>query len=170
MIKIISLLLCLILLCACGTHSVTRTITDHDVNDIVDDLENSERFISLEKQDINFLLSLAESDYQNAWILLDQYGTTIDEIGIFYTTRDKADMLYQKLENYIKSCQNDKKEWLESYNPNEAQKLKNARLFRYDTYMGYAFLSDFDQNEFLKEIDDFFKGKENTVFCLDDNA
>ena len=159
MIRILTLLLCLITLTSCASKPNAQNITDHEINDILDDLESSERFIALEKQDISFLLSLGENDYQNAWIFLDQYGTTIDEIGIFTASPKNEDALYQKLEAYVTSCQSDKKEWLESYNPTEAQKLKNGRLFRYGNCMGYVFLSNHDQKEFLKEIDDFFQGK-----------
>ena len=157
MIRFLSFLLCLITLTSCATYS-TRTMTETEVNDILDDLENHERFISLEQDDINFLLSTTENDYQNAWLLLDQYGASIDEIGIFIAAEKHEDILYEKIESYVKSCQSDKKEWLESYNQTEAQKLKNGRIFRYGSCMGYVFLSPNEQKEFLEEIDDFFNG------------
>ena len=160
MIRMISLFLCLLTLTSCTVNPSARTLTNDKVSDIIDELENRNRLISLERQDINFLLSLTDNDYQNAWLMLDEYGATIDEIGIFIATEKNEDILYQKLEAYVKACQSDKKEWLESYNQTEAQKLKNGKLFRYGRSMGYVFLSSDDQNEFLEEIDDFFKGKE----------
>ncbi len=158
--RIISILLLLILLTACNVKTAERQVTDADVKRIVNEMIDEERFLILDKEDIDFVLSVSPDEYECAWMWLDKNGSTIDEIAIFVANKENADTLYQKLENYVAACKSDKKEWLESYNPTEALKLKNGKLFRYGNCMGYTFLNEDMQKEFFKEFNDFYSSQE----------
>lgn len=121
---------------------------------------DEERFLSLDRQEIYFTLDIEENDYTEGFVLQDKSNTTIDEIAFFIAKDDCADRLYEKLETYVAESKTHKKEWLESYNPSEAIKLKNGRLFRYQNSMGYAFLNESELHGFLSELDKIFKGSE----------
>ena len=153
--RILSLFLLLPLLAACTATKNTRQMTEADINRIVFSTVDEARFLALDREDIEFLLSISPDDCQKAWVWLDKSGTTIDEIAFFVAKEETADSLYQKLENYVLSCQADKKEWLESYNPSEAIKLQNGNLFRHGNCMGYIFLNEREQQALLSEIRDF---------------
>jgi len=149
------LLLLFILLTACAGKSPDRTITGSDVQHIVHNIIQEDRFLLLDKEDIEFVLSISPTEYEHAWVWLDKNGSTIDEIGIFIVDSN-ADTLYQNLKDYVSACKTDKKEWLESYNPTEAIKLQNGKLFRYGNCMGYVFLNENDQTQFMKELNEFY--------------
>lgn len=154
--RLLSLLLLLPLLVSCKAKSIDREMTETDVKRIVDEAIDESRFLSLDREDVDFVLSTSANEYQKAWLWIDKGGATIDEIAVLVAHPDTADALYQKLEQYVASCKADKKEWLESYNPTEAIKLESGKLFRYGNCMGYVFLSENAQEEFLDELYEFY--------------
>lgn len=158
--QIIAILLFLTVLTACTGNKTDRTISDSDLQQIVKSVITDDRFLLLDKEDIEFVLSVSPNEYERAWVWLDENGSTIDEIAIFAVRKEQADALYQKLEQYVTDSKADKKEWLESYNPSEAIKLQNGRLFRYGNCMGYVFLSENDQAEFFEKFNEFYKAQE----------
>lgn len=158
--QIIAILLFLTVLTACTGNKTDRTISDGDLQQIVKSVITDDRFLLLDKEDIEFVLSVSPNEYERAWVWLDENGSTIDEIAIFAVRKEQADALYQKLEQYVTDSKADKKEWLESYNPSEAIKLQNGRLFRYGNCMGYVFLSENDQAEFFEKFNEFYKAQE----------
>lgn len=158
--QIIAILLFLTVLTACTGNKTDRTISDSDLQQIVKSVITDDRFLLLDKEDIEFVLSVSPNEYERAWVWLDENGLTIDEIAIFAVRKEQADALYQKLEQYVTDSKADKKEWLESYNPSEAIKLQNGRLFRYGNCMGYVFLSENDQAEFFEKFNEFYKAQE----------
>ncbi len=114
---------------------------------------NDPSLTRLNREEIAFSLGIQENEYREGCVLIATSGATIDEIGFFLAAENSADTLQQKLEAYLEECQDGKREWLLSYNPLEAEKLENGRVFRYGDSVFYAFLSEKD----MEELDSFVR-------------
>ena len=158
--RFLSLLLSLFMLTSCAAHTPKRKIEEKDVKRMVYEAVEEERLILLDQEEIGFVLDIEPEDYSSAWVWQDRTAATIDEIGIFIAKTGMENALYQQIEGYLTACKNDKKEWLESYNPIEAAKLANGTLFRYGNCMGYAFLNPDELAELLEEMNDFYSAEE----------
>lgn len=153
--KFLFLLTVTLLLTSCAGARMRTTFTSEEIQGVIFETLDEKRFTRLDEDEIEFVLSIDDDLYENAFVYQDESGKTIDEIGVFIADAEEADLLYQKLEDYVADCQKHKKEWLEGYNPPEAEKLKAAKLFRYGSLMGYSFLNSDEQQEFTESIHDF---------------
>ena len=158
--RIFATLLAVLLLTSCSAHTVERSIEEKDVKRIVYQCVDSQRMILLDQEEIQFVLNVAPTEYISAWVWQDQSASTIDEVAVFIADKNSENLLYQKLEQYLLRCKGDKKEWLESYNPAEADKLSQGKLFRYGNCMGYVFLNEDEMGVFLKELNEFYSTQE----------
>ena len=155
--KLLPLLCILICLSACETKTQSKEIDDTGIRRIVTTTLDEKRFVLLDEAEIEFILNLSKDEYRNGWVYQDLSGTTIDEVAFFIADDKKEDELCQKLSDYLDDCKLQKKTWLESYNPPEAKKLANGKVFRYGNLVGYAFLSEDEQTKLFSELDNYFE-------------
>lgn len=146
------LLFSLFLLASCGKENTRYRSVDslapleNEIRKIIDD----PTLVSMSRDDIDFSLDLSPDEYKQGFVLLSTSGASIDEVGIFEARDDDFDSLEEEIESYLEDCKENKEEWLKSYNPTEAEKLKNGRMFRYGNYLLYAFLSE-DKTSLVRE-------------------
>ena len=114
-------------------------------------LVSSHNLIKLDREDMEFLIGINDSDYREGIVLCDSSGNGIDEIGIFLTDEKHSAELIQKLEAYVSSCKKTKEEWLNSYNPDEIKKLKRGSVFQYGNWIGYTFLES-EQDTAIRQM------------------
>ena len=140
-----------------GCHQTDMRIPNvEDSKRLVFNVINRDNFEALDADEIDFILSINESEYESATVWQDKTGKTIDEVGIFVAKNDaESDALYSKVEEYVLACKAHKKEWLESYNPTEAIKLDQGALFRQGRCIGYAFLNKDEQSALFSSLMNF---------------
>ena len=154
--RILSLIILIPLLTACGAKAPDREISENEIQYIAKSIVNDTEYLLLDLEDIEFVLSISPAQYQNAWVWLDRNGATINEIAVFVANTENADALYQTLVHYVDQCKTDKAQWLESYNPPEAIKLQNGKVFRYGNCMGYTFADEDKQNALFKKLEETY--------------
>ena len=142
--KLLLLILCIICLVACsGRPTVYREdIEVETVRDEVDELlYHTDSLISYDPDDVRFYLELPESYCTDCIVRAQTSSLSIDEYGIFQCRNEKdAEALEDLLEDYLDRSLEGKREWLQSYNPSELEKLEKSRVERFGSYVFYGIL------------------------------
>lgn len=97
-------------------------------------------------EEISFSLGIEEAEYEEGEVLVATGGASIDEVGFFLAKEGEADRLQKILTDYLDESKDSKREWLRSYNPEEAEKLEEGEVFRYGECLFYAFLGKEDKD------------------------
>ncbi len=160
--KTLALLLLLVLLLAsCSAKEVHYSRPDTlapVVTRMKDRLENT-RLARLLPEEIAFSLGIEETEYEEGEVLVATGGASIDEVGFFLAKEGEADRLQKMLNDYLAESKEGKREWLRSYNPEEAEKLEQGEVFRYGDCLFYAFLSKEDMDDLKRCASDYLAEK-----------
>ena len=137
-------LLCMVILTSCSMRKpVYREDIEVDaVKDEVDKmLYHTDSLISYDPDDIRFYLELPEEYCKDCIVRAQTSSLSIDEYGIFHCKNERdAERLEDLLEDYLERSLEGKREWLQSYNPSELQKLEKSRVERFGSYVFYGIL------------------------------
>lgn len=155
--KILILSLVLIILSAtlavcisCTRNKVTvyrNDMTTEEISDrIAGDLPDFDHLSDYSDEDIAFYLGIPADLVDDQSVRVQTSSVSIDEFGVFKVEDDsKAEELENLLQNYLDSSLEGKREWLESYNPTELDKLEDAEIERYGKYVVYLILDKADR-------------------------
>ena len=150
----IAALLLLALLAACGNGG-TKDVPVSDITaavsaalDKTDSLTESDgMFLGLTKQSAEALGSHA--------VLINVYGTNIDEYGVFKAGAMNAKELKAVVDDYLARRLDS---WMEEYMPEEKPKLTNAEVRVSGDYVMYCILSDADKAAAFQAFETAIKG------------
>ncbi|MBQ8382284.1 MAG: DUF4358 domain-containing protein [Clostridia bacterium] len=141
---IIIILLCILSLTACARRAPVyrEDIAVKQVQEEVDGmLYHTDSLISYDPEEVRFYLDLPEEYCSDCIVRAQTSSVSIDEYGIFHCkTEEEAEKLEDLLEDYLERTLEGKREWLQSYNPAELQKLERSDVERFGCYVFYGIL------------------------------
>ncbi|MBQ7354682.1 MAG: DUF4358 domain-containing protein [Clostridia bacterium] len=142
--RILIFTVCLICLVAC-TKQTPNYRTDVEIADMQKEVDgllyHTDSLISYDPDDIRFYLDLPKEYCNDCIVRAQTSSVSIDEYGIFHCqTEEEADELEDLLEEYLKRSLEGKREWLQSYNPDELRKLEKSKVERFGNYVFYGIL------------------------------
>ena len=152
---LICALLLLTMLAACGNGAGAKDVPVSDITaavsaalDKTDSLVESDgMFLGLTKQNAETLGDHA--------VLINVYGTNIDEYGVFKAGGMSAKDLKAVADDYLSKRLDS---WMEEYMPEEKPKLTNAEVRVSGDYVMYCILSDADKTTAFRAFEDTIKG------------
>ena len=143
------------LLClgACGGSAAKDVPVSTIVSDVNTALGKAD---SLAELDSNFLglTKLSAGDLGEHAVLINVYGTNIDEYGVFRAGTKSASELKSVVEDYLSKRV---ASWMEEYMPEEKPKLTNAEVRTAGDYVMYCILSDSDKETAFKAFENALK-------------
>lgn len=161
--KLLLLTVCLLLLIACGRREpVYRSNVDvTDVQKEVDGLlYHTDSLITYDPEDIHFYLNLPEEYCQNCIVRAQTSSVSIDEYGIFHCrTEEDAEQLEELIEEYLERSLEGKREWLQSYNPDELRKLEQCDVEQFGCYVVYGILDPPTKRLVIKRVEGLLREK-----------
>ncbi|MGM9681747.1 MAG: DUF4358 domain-containing protein [Eubacteriales bacterium] len=149
--KILVLILASTLLLSCCTRNrapvYRNDLTAAEIADrIAGDLPDFDNLSDYSDEDIAFYLGIPADLASDQSVRVQTNSVSIDEFGVFKAENDsQAEELENLLQNYLDSSLEGKREWLESYNPTEMDKLEEAEIKRYGSYVVYLILDRADR-------------------------
>lgn len=140
---------------SCRGADVSRSadISIYDTAEFMLSLTGRQDMKKLDTEEIKFTLGVTPDDYTEAAVYVCSGGASIDEFGIFRSDAESKSRLIEALREYISSSQAGKIEWLNSYNPPEAEKLEDAYIEEYGDVVVYSFCG----NEAADELREYLK-------------
>ncbi|MGM9647143.1 MAG: DUF4358 domain-containing protein [Eubacteriales bacterium] len=142
--KILILSVCLLSLTACARRAPVYR-TDVEVKTVQEEVDgllyHTDSLISYDPDDVRFYLELPEEYCNDCIVRAQTSSVSIDEYGIFHCrNEEEAEVLEDLLEDYLERSLEGKREWLQSYNPAELQKLERSDVERFGSYVFYGIL------------------------------
>ena len=142
--KILSALLFLLCLAACSRRGEVyrEDVEVERVRNEVDSLlYHTDSLVSYDPDDVHFYLELPKEYCMDCIVRAQTSALSIDEYGIFHCKNEQdAEKLEEMIEGYLERSLEGKREWLQSYNPGELQKLEKSRAERFGSYVFYGIL------------------------------
>ena len=157
------LLLCCILLFSCGKRQpvyrddVEMESVQKEIDEV---LYHTDSLITYDREEIHFYLDLPEEFCNDCVVRAQTSSASIDEYGIFHCKTEKdAEQLEELLEDYIERSMEGKREWLQSYNPDELQKLEQCDVERFGCYVVYGILDPPTERLMMKRVEGLLREK-----------
>lgn len=137
---------------------------DVEVDDLQKELDqilyHSDSLISYDPDDIRFYLDVPPEYCTDCVVRAQTSSTSIDEYGLFHCKSvTDAEILEDLLEDYLERALDGKREWLQSYNPGELEKLEKSRVERYGSYVFYGILDPTTERLAVKRVEEMLTGK-----------
>ena len=131
-------------LLSCGNRKqeYREDVAVEDMQQEIDQiLYHTDSLISYQPDDIRFYLEIPQEYCTDCIVRAQTSSTSIDEYGIFHCKSvADAENLEDLIEDYLDRALDGKREWLQSYNPSELEKLEKSRVKRYGSYVFYGIL------------------------------
>ena len=113
-------------------------------------------FSQYSSDDIKFFFP-DSSNYTDACISYSTDSTDVAEIGVLRSANEEsAKALYEEVKNHIKNLQEQKREFLRNYSPNELQKLNSAQARRFGEFVVYTVSDPKDQENLFAKAEELF--------------
>lgn len=161
---ILSVFLLLFTLSCLGSCSVREPVFREDVElktvqkEIDGLLYHTDSLISYEPDDVRFYLELPDEYCSDCIVRAQTSSTSIDEYGIFHCKNtEDAEQLEELLIAYLERSLEGKREWLQSYNPSELEKLKKSRVERYGSYVFYGVLDPPTERLAIERVEELLR-------------
>ena len=156
--RIIICILCLLCLAAFSRRAPVyrEDIEVETVRDQVDGLlYHTDSLISYDPDDVRFYLEIPEEYCTDCVVRAQTSSLSIDEYGIFHCKNEQdAEKLEELLDEYLERSLEGKREWLQSYNPSELQKLEKSRVERFGSYVFYGILDPPTERLAMQKVED----------------
>ena len=153
-----AVLLCAIalfsLLCACGDAAGTKDVAVSDLSAAVTKAIGKDGSLSASDGMFLGLTKKSAAEIGDHAVLINVYGTNIDEIGIFKSGTMSAADLKALADDYLAKRA---AAWMEEYMPEEKPKLTAAEVRTVGNYVMYCILSDADKTAAFKAFEDALK-------------
>ena len=105
------------------------------------------------EDELDFLFSTPKM-YDDVCIVYSSDSTDVCELGVLHaSSEENAQLLYEEAKNYIKSTQEQKREFLRSYSPAELSKLNCAEARLLGEYIVFVIAEQGDRDEALKKAE-----------------
>lgn len=159
--KIISLLLCVIMLTAvlagCGGSSYREDVPLAELVEVMDSAAGgSEAMTEASGTYFESMMKLTSQDYTEACVKMDSQGININEYGVFKTAGEaEAKALAEKLEEYLAYRI---AIWAPEYMPEEFPKLEDAQVTVCGSYLMYSILDDSGRAQAAEGFEAALKG------------
>ena len=153
---LICALLLLTLLCACGNGgAAAKDVPVSDITAAVSAaLDKSDSLVESDGMFLGLTKQGAEQIGDHA-VLINVYGTNIDEYGVFKAGGMSAKDLKAVADDYLAKRL---ASWMEEYMPEEKPKLTNAEVRVSGDYVMYCILSDADKATAFQAFETAVKG------------
>lgn len=150
------LCICFLTSCSMRTPAYREDIEVEKVRDEVDSmLYHTDSLISYDPDDVRFYLELPEEYCKDCIVRAQTSSLSIDEYGIFHCKNEQdAEQLEELLDEYLERSLEGKREWLQSYNPSELQKLEKSRVERFGSYVFYGILDPPTERLAMQKVED----------------
>ena len=156
-------LLCTLLMVSCGkqTPVYKDDVEMENVQKEIDGiLYHNDSLITYDPEEVHFYLNLPEEYCDDCIVRAQTSSVSIDEYGIFHCkTEADAEALADLLEDYIERSLEGKREWLQSYNPDELRKLEHCDVERFGCYVVYGILDPPTEKLVMKKIEGLLREK-----------
>lgn len=121
-------------------------------------LYHTDSLISYEPDDVRFYLELPDEYCSDCIVRAQTSSTSIDEYGIFHCRNaEDAEKLEELLVAYLERSLEGKREWLQSYNPSELEKLEKSRVERYGSYVFYGILDPPTERLAIERVEEILR-------------
>lgn len=121
-------------------------------------LYHTDSLISYEPDDVRFYLELPDEYCSDCIVRAQTSSTSIDEYGIFHCKNtEDAEKLEELLIDYLDRSLEGKREWLQSYNPSELNKLEKSRVERYGSYVFYGVLDPSTERLAIERVEEILR-------------
>ena len=148
-------LLLLTMLCACGSGAGTKDVPVSDITAAVSAaLDKTDSLTEADGMFLGLTKQTAEALGDHA-VLINVYGTNIDEYGVFKAGAMSAKELKAVADDYLSKRLDS---WMEEYMPEEKPKLTNAEVRVSGDYVMYCILSDADKEAAFQAFETAVKG------------
>lgn len=105
------------------------------------------------EDELDFLFSTPKL-YDDIYIIYSSDSTDVCELGVLHaSSKENAQLLYEEAKNYIKSTQEQKREFLRNYSPAELSKLNCAEARLLGEYIVFVIAEQGDRDEALKKAE-----------------
>lgn len=136
---ILSAILCLSLLSACGSEAPVDPGFDA-VEAAVEAVVPTDGMAAQGSSYISNMFKLEEGDYEQCLVMVTNVGTSIDEFGLFKgSDATQAEALHTAVKDYLQFRLD---AWMSEYLPDEFPKLQNAQVWTAGNYVFYAILGE----------------------------
>ena len=162
-IKLIGILICIFALAlifeACSTKEYSNsqgceTLTQTLMREI--SVPEGE-FSSYSADELNFFFS-SPALYDDISVIYSKDSTDISELGILHaSSEEKAVELFEESKLYIKNLQEQKREFLSNYAPEEIKKLNSAEARRFGNYIIFTVADPDDKNYVFSKAEELLK-------------
>lgn len=153
--------LVLFLLTGCLVSCTARQVFRDDVEvekvqkEVDAILYHTDSLISYDPDDIRFYLDVPKEYCTDCVVRAQTSSTSIDEYGIFHCKSiEDAEKLEELIQDYLERALDGKREWLQSYNPGELEKLEKSRVERYGSYVFYGILDPSTERMAVKRVEE----------------
>ena len=152
LITVISLAVTAAILFGCGRDKYSKNVSCEEILDAYEvQAANTPEYESFGSEYINAYFDT--SLFEDCDIRYSLPGDDVNEVGVFRSGSKKdARKLYNSVCEYLDELKKDKRAFVESYAPLEAQKLDRATVKRFGSYVVYAILSDSEQENFFEAV------------------
>ena len=161
--KIFAFITCICILgcifSSCSAKSYSDTITCQDLSSsLMREISVPEgEFSKYEDDEIKFFFPTS-SLYDDISIIYSKDATDITELGILHAeNEDKSKQLFEEAKLYIKNLQEQKREFLNNYSPQEIEKLNSAEARRFGNYVIFAVSDSIDKNYIFSKAEELLK-------------
>ncbi len=153
----------LLLLTACSRRAPVYR-NDVEVKDVQKEIDgllyHTDSLVSYDPDDVRFYLDLPEEYCNDCIVRAQSSSVSIDEYGIFRCkNEEEAEKLEDLLEDYLERSLEGKREWLQSYNPDELQKLERSDVERFGSYVFYGILDPPTERLVTECVENLLKDK-----------
>lgn len=155
---LLCLLLCALFLCSCAFKDYSDTVKCQELTEAVKaKIALSGGTKPYAESDLKYFFE-NDAIYDDQSVLYSAASEDIGEFGILHAkSADEAQELLDEVEDYLETLATDKRSFIESYAPNESEKLDGAEARRFGNYVAYAILSESDKRSFFSEIESRLK-------------
>ena len=120
------------------------------INHAVDTLDDGIRYAEDDEEHFDPYFQMPE-DVDEVEIRYATDGSHINEVGVLHV-KGNADAAAELLEGYLSRTLEERREFYDSYIPNETPKLRDAEVHTYGSYVVYAVLDKPAREAFFKSI------------------
>ena len=157
-----------ILVCICSMNLIFTSCSTKNYRNSFDCKELSQslmreisvpdgEFSQYTEEEVQIFFSSPEL-YDDISIMYSKDSTDIAELGILHaTTEEKSDKLFEEAKLYIKNLQEQKREFLSNYSPEEVEKLNSAEVRKLGNYIIFTVADPDDKNYVFSKAEELLK-------------
>lgn len=152
---VIATIVLLALLCGCGSGTVKNDVPAGDIaGAMAQAIGMDDRLSAVDANYVKGFFEVDPADFGDWCVMINAYGTSADEIGVFKAGAGGVKSARQTVEAYLQTRLDT---WMDEYMPEEKPKLTGAKISTMGEYVCYCILSSEDCAKALEAFEDSLK-------------